>query len=97
MFRVVVKRPAVAIGTKGYRKQQIGIFLIDKDGVEDDFPSRMDVMRGPDDQDYPPGEYVISPASFALQADKYGSSSLVVSRLVLKPAIQQATRKAAAA
>jgi len=95
MFRVIVKRPAIAVGQKGYRKQQIGIYLVDAQGVEDDFPSRMDVMRGPDDKDYPPGEYTINPASFRLVADKYGSSSLTVDRLVLSPTIKTADRKTA--
>lgn len=97
MFRVIVKRPAVAVGTKGYRKQQIGIFLVDKDGVEDDFPSRTDVMRGPDDKDYPPGEYTIHPCSFGMKSDDFNNSVFGLSRLVLVPAAKEATRTPRAA
>lgn len=97
MFRVIVKRPGVAVGKKGYRKQPAGIFLVDKDGVVDDFPTRFDVFRGPDDQDYPPGEYTMSPASITVQSDKYGSGQITISRVQLIPNLQQATRKPAAA
>lgn len=86
MFRVIVKRASVPVGNKGWKKQQAGVFLVDKDGVVDDFPSRIDVMRGPEDKDYPPGEYVLSPATFTVQADKYGSGQLSVGRLILLPA-----------
>jgi len=94
MFRVIVKRPAVAVGTKGWRKQAIGVYLVDKDGVEDDFPSKIEVMRGPDDKDYPPGEYDIHPASFTVKADDYGSPTLTVGRLQLHPRMAKAARAA---
>jgi len=85
MFRVLVKRPAVAVGQKGYRKQQIGVVLIDANGQEDDFPSRVDVLRGPDEKDYPPGEYLISPSSFGIKTNEFGSAELGVTRLLLHP------------
>jgi hypothetical protein len=97
MFRVVITRPSVPVGTKGYKKQTLGIYLVDRDGVEDDFPSKMEILLGPDQADYPAGKYTIHPASFGLQADKYGASSLHVNRLRLSPVVEQATRKPAAA
>lgn len=97
MFRVIITRASVAVGTKGWRKQSAGIFLIDKDGVVDDFPTKFDVMRGPEDKDYPPGEYQMNPASVTVQADKYGSGHVTVSRIILVPQVKEATRKAAGA
>jgi len=88
MFRVIVsKRAAVAVGKKGYRKQAVGIFLIDKDGVEDEFPSRIDVLRGPDERDYPPGEYAIHPSSFAVSMNEFGSAQLGLGFLSLSPVV----------
>ena len=95
MFRVSIRRPGVAVGNKGYRKQAIGIYLIDATGLEDDFPSQSAVLLGPDDKDYPPGDYTISPSSFGLVADKFGNASLGIKRIVLVPVIKEAGRKAA--
>lgn len=95
MFRVIVKRPGVVVGSKGYRKQTIGVFLVDKDGVEDDFPTPVGLLHGPEDKDYEPGTYTISPASFGISGDKYGNTSFTVKRLHLVPAQAAAGRKAA--
>lgn len=97
MFRAIVSRPSVAIGSKGeYKKQTVGIYLMDKDGVEDDFPTPVGVVLKVTDPDYPKGEYTVSPASFGVTGDKYGNTSFSVNRLILTPRKEAARRPAAA-
>jgi len=85
MFDCVVSRPAVAVGTKGYRKQTLGVYLIDSHGVVDDFPTKLELLLGKEEPDYPPGKYTIHPASFAVRQNDFGSSELSCTRIKLVP------------
>jgi len=94
MFQAKVTRPPVAIGSKGWQKQSVWIFLYNPDGSLMDFPVEFPMLVEGGKPGYGSGDYTVDPSSFILARDEKGNAVLRVGRLKLLPAKSTAGAKA---
>jgi len=85
MFKVVVSEGSVPIGTKGYHKQAVWVFLFGENGKPAPYPTEFPKLLSKDEKPLTPGEYAIAPHSFAASVDERGNRILKMTRLHLLP------------
>jgi len=86
MLRVIVTgSPLNPVGKLGWKTQTVGVFLHESPGVESPFAVPTQILVGPDEAGYKPGEYILDACSIAAKADTYGKIVLGIGRWHLTP------------
>lgn len=83
MFRCVVQEGSVPVGSKGYHKQAVYIYLYGENGKPLPFPEKFEKLHDKDTKPLPPGEMMIAPHSFVASVDERGNKGLRLGRMHL--------------
>jgi len=85
MFKATITRAPSSIGSKGWQKQAVWIYLYNGDGTACDFPSEFSMLVEGGKPGLPVGDYTVDPSSFVMARDEKGNQVLRVGRLKLNP------------